>query len=798
MSITPLNISDTFQTWYTTTNSIISEINGITIHNLIPGDGISLTSNGNNVYTIKHGTSVATPVTFTGPINFTNTVSFSSAPLVNTMVTTISPKTSGITAGNVVRVTTTGLTLAKADTVDNAEVFGVVISSDASTDTVATSGIISNTNFSATIGNMLGIVGATLMTGCAYFLSPTVAGGITTIEPNTYGQVSKPILLGITGTQGLFLPHRGIQVEGISAGITAELDNKVIIQIDYTSGLKTDAAGLKIGDAVILTDGGITDYNTLALNLLNLGTGLRLQGQINSSGTDQVFIVGGAGFFQLGSNVFSDKILGLVSKILVHDTVNYQLTVEITLPGGSFNATIADLDTTMYPYTDKTRSYFYDTLDTTTWAKDITGAQYKDKFLDFIRYNDPANTAKIVFHNNVRFEPSPQLTFVGSGSGSGSGMTASLEYDNLIPNGSFSIWQRSFSSLNGVTFAGLSGYNTPIADRWFYMADIGGNLSGLSLSVEKQSFDASQTQVPGSPLYWADLKQTYTSTTGLNYRPRFENIQKGAKLLQGQQATVTFWAVAGICGATMDLVYNRYPEDTENYGTVTDLQDALSARQTIQSGIQLSTNWAQYNYTFTPTAQGVVSNSEEGWFGLGFEFPSRGVTLSIAQVKLELGSDVADYIYTRPEKDLEQCAPYYLRTYDWNQATGYSGSSKLNEQYIQLGNLLSQKIYTIPFTTELVQTPRSVTLYSSTGQKDEAFNVTKNIDMRYPTCEGCPIHVNLPWDTSTVRTSLPSGNIAVVDQSKNGMQVIINNGATHLDQLKFHYVADADIKFSTT
>lgn len=793
--ITPLNTSDTFQTWYTTTNSIISEINGITIHNLIAGDGISLASNGNNVYTVKHGTSVATPVTFTGPISFTNTVSFSTAPTVNTIVATVTPKTSGITAGNIVRVTTTGLTLAKADSVDNSEVFGVVIASDASTDTVATSGIISNTTFSSTIGNMLGIVGATLTTGCAYFLSPTVAGGITTVEPNTYGQVSKPILLGITETQGLFLPHRGIQVEGISAGITAELDNKAIIQIDYTTGLKPDATGLKIGDAIILVDEDF-DNNTLALNLLNLGSGLRLQGKINSSGTNQAFIVGGLGFFGLGPNVFSDKILGLVSKILVHDTSTYQLTVEITLPGGSFNATITDLDPVMYPYTDKTRSYFYDTANTSTWAKDTTGTSYKDKFLDFIRYNDPAGTAKIVFHNNVKYQPSPSLTFVGSGSGSGSGMTASLEYDNLLPNGSFSIWQRTFTNLNGVTFAGLSGFNTPIADRWFYIADQG-NLSGLSLSVEKRSFDASQIEVPGSPLYWVDLKQTYTSATALGYRPRFENIQKGAKLLQGQEATVTFWAVSGICGATMDLVYNRYPEDTEHYSVISDIQDVLSNREVVQSGIELSTTWTQYSYTFTPTAQSVVVNSDEGWFGLGFEFPSRGVTLSIAQVKLELGSDITDYIYTLPEKDLQQCAPYYLRTYDWDQATGYSGSSKLNEQYVQLGNLLSQKIYTIPFTTELVQTPRSVTLYSSTGEKDEAFNITKNIDMRYPTCEGCPIHVNLPWDTSTVRTSLPSGNIAVVDQSKNGMQVIINNGATHLDQLKFHYVADADIKFST-
>ena len=68
--------------------------------------------------------------------------------------------------------------------------------------------------------------------------------------------------------------------------------------------------------------------------------------------------------------------------------------------------------------------------------------------------------------------------------------------------------------------------------------------------------------------------------------------------------------------------------------------------------------------------------------------------------------------------------------------------------------------------------------------------------MRYPRCEGCPIHVNLPWDTSTVRTSLPSGNITVGSMSKNGMQLVINNGATHLDTLVFHYVADADIKLT--
>ena len=172
--------------------------------------------------------------------------------------------------------------------------------------------------------------------------------------------------------------------------------------------------------------------------------------------------------------------------------------------------------------------------------------------------------------------------------------------------------------------------------------------------------------------------------TCVNYRPRLENIQRGARLLQGQEATVTFWAFAGVCGATMDLVYNRYVDNTTQYTTITDISDALAARESIASGIQLSSTWAQYSYSFTPTQQIVVSGSEIGWFGIGFEFPSSGVTLSIAQVKVELGTDVADYLYAQPESELNRSKPYYLRTYDLDQATGFTGTSRLNEQYLTL------------------------------------------------------------------------------------------------------------------
>jgi len=813
MAITPLSSSDTFQTWFNTTNSIISEVNGITVHNILPGDGISLTSSG-NIFTIKHGSSVGTPVTFTGPVSFTNTVSFSSVPSISTVTVAVSPKSAGITIGNVVRITESGLTLSRANTPENAEVLGIVVGSDASSDTVATSGIINNTSFATTISNLLGVVGGTLSVGCAYFLNPDVAGGITTFEPEVYGTVSKPILLGITGSAGAILPYRGIQIEGISAGITAELDNKIIIEIDYTTqplGNPVQSSGyfssINKGDPVIYA-GEALDSNWQ--NLINLDSNAyKLIGYANSlvptvlNGIQNIIIPNYASVVYLTNPGW---VLGVVSKVI--SNTGTSLIVEITTKGGAFNVKKSELDTAFYEFTALMNLvdipvnggiFKYDNIDKFKYRPMTIGSIPITSFATLIPYNDVDETLKFIYNGTEYLTEQGNVSnLVGMGAvqSSSSGITASLEYDNLIPNGSFTIWQRQFNGLNGVTLAGLSAFNTPIADRWFYMTDSIGNLVGLTATIEKHSFDPSQIGVPGSPRYWVETKQKYTSATGLNYRPRLENIQRGARLLQGQQATVTFWAYAGVCGATMDLVYNQYPEGIDEFATANDASDAVAARTSITSGIQLGTTWNRYSYTFTTAPQVVVGNGEEGWYGLGFEFPASGISLAIAQVKVELGSDIADYVYELPEKELERCSPYYLRTYNWDQPTGFTGTSRLNEEYVTLGNLLSQDVYDIKFPVEMVDSP-SVVLYSPTGESNEAYNVTKKADMRFPRCEGCPIHVNLPWDTSTVRTSLPSGNITVPNATRNGMQIKINNGATHLDTLKFHYVADADIKIKS-
>lgn len=857
MTISPLNISDTFQTWFNKTNTIISEINGITVHNILAGDGIGITSS-NNIFTINHGSNVATGVTFTGAVKFTNTVSFSSSPSIDSLIVGVSPKPAGITIGNVVRITNTGLTLAKADTAENAEVLGVVVGSDSTSFTVATAGSINNKNFASTIPNILGSAGATLNIGCAYFLSPTVAGGITTVEPNTYGQVSKPLILGISGDVGSILLHRGIQIDGISAGITAELDNKVIIEVDYSgnvhgvpittrcTNLNRPQYPVTVGTPVwvIPTTTGDLDAS-LEVNIWDLGHA-HMFGRINGSNSFLAAFTDTSDGWGVAANASPQKTLyGLISKILVNDTVNKKWIFEITKPGGSFLATYNELQHPTIgfynpsilnggPYflaarTDdgSTAGFFQNLMYCVhTWpTQQFASATYDGlNYLQVTPIGDANNTLNIyleplaprhhvvyvssysdginygscaisnIIDITTTFGGKKISPFVSSTVASSGGFTGSLEYDNILPNGSFAIWQRGFSGLSGATFAGLSGYYTPIADRWFYVAD-SGNLTGLTFSVQRQEFAADQVVVPGSPSYWVDVKQVYSGVTDVNYRPRFENVQKGARLLQGQEATFTFWAMAGVCGATVDIVYNRYPENT-TYGTVNDASNAIAGRETIVSGLQIGSAWDQYSVSFTPTAQTVVSNSDEGWFTIGFEFPSSTSGFSIAQTKLELGSDLAEFLYVRPEQEVERCSPYYLRTYDWDQTTGFTGTSRLNEHYLTLGNLLSQKTYDVKFPTQLVKSP-TVTLYSTTGVVNEAFNVTKNTDMRFPRCEGCPIHVNLPWDTSTVRTSLPSGNITVTNATKNGMQVTINNGATHLDTLKFHYVADADFKVTT-
>lgn len=792
MTIPNLQTSDTFNQWFSTTNDIIDDINGISMHKGFAGDGIKITTSGSD-YTFSHANTVTTGVTFAGSIKFDGNVSFGSGGLnISTTSIEITPKVSGLTSGNFVIISPTlGLTFAKADSAANAEIFGMVTNQSASATTVAVSGNVTNTVFSKTIGNALGISGGTLSAGQVYFLSPTVSGGITTIEPTTYGQVSKPVMLGITGSSGLFLPHRGILLEGISAGITAELDNKIIVEISGITGtgFKYDASRpVNIGDPVIYYgDTTNTDY-AIPSTFGAFGYPFKIQGKLNNSTNINVFVPKNLSTVDSTYQLIltGPHFLGLISKIL-SETVDgsgvMSKIFEVTTNGGSFIANISDLDALLYTETTITSPLVY--VDNRIISFDFSFKKTIDgegKFCDFIKID--ANTAKIILNKQQTIGTAAPLFTTGL-----AGLTSGTEYDNLIPNGAFSIWQRP---VTGLTQGSLNTYSTPFADRWFVVKN---GVTGLTAAVTRQTFDSWQTDVPGSPLYFVDCNFQYTAVSDLKQRPKIENIQKEARLLQGQNATLSFWGFAsGITGCTLDLVYNRYKDQyTTTLGVTTDLM----ARELINTETILIAPglWQEYKYTFSVGPWNTMTTAERGWFSIGFEFPSSLSTISLAQVQLDYAGSEGPVFYVSQDKELERCKPYYQRTYDLGQTAGsdYSGiNSTQNEHTIQTGNLTTQNVYFVKFPSIMVADPQ-VALYTPNGILGDAFNINANRNMINTSTGEL---VTYPWSsTPFYRTSSSSqyGNISVGNTSKTGMEIPISNGALSLDAVQFHYVADADI-----
>ena len=653
--ITPLTTSDTFNTWFNTTNSAINALNGISMYKGFAGDGIGITYTNSGNYTFSHANTVTTGVTFDGNIKFNGTVTFAGAvPSISSTTISITPAVSGLTTGNVVRVDSVlGLTFAVASSASGSEVLGIVVDKTASSTVVATYGSINNTAFAKTIGNILGISGGTLSPGQAYFLSPTVPGGITTVEPTSYGHVSKPILLGITGNSGAILPYRGILIEGISAGISAELDNKIVVQIDYSGGGYYDAtmnnqgttASIKPGDLVYLfPDSLASETNISSGQYFDVGNdtmyvdgfidNIKLSGKLNNSSFKNIVIQ------KYSSNVsplnesflFGPNFLGLVSKFIL-DTGN-SVILEITTPGGSFTTTIADLDTDIYSPTQTAVSgimigtninggivFTNTSILNTSGSFNFSNLNPSYKFLNFIKTD--ATTAVITLDktqdatsyylsdltNNVNRIDRTLNTLAG--------LTGdSDESGDLFINGSFRIWQRG---VTGLTTGSLNTFSTPFADRWFVVKNPE-VCTGITLSVERQGFTGGNQGVFGGSPYYINVACQFsgiTSTRGDSTRevlyPRIEHIQKGAKLGLDRNLYLSFWAktVGGVTGIIPQILLTRYADNPfADIITSTFSPDGNGITHSIQNAnklifsvptINIFPTWSRYDLVISPT-----------------------------------------------------------------------------------------------------------------------------------------------------------------------------------------------------
>jgi hypothetical protein len=148
---------------------------------------------------------------------------------------TITQNLHGLIVGNIVRFDGIDYIKAQADIPDNADVIGIV------------STIIDVNRFVLiTSGYVNGLVGLT--TGLPYFLSRTVAGALVDTDTLTAGEVSKPILVAISSTEGYLINWRGVVIIDIPEEMTAVTVVNISTLLDLTySTVLVNAAGGPVG-----------------------------------------------------------------------------------------------------------------------------------------------------------------------------------------------------------------------------------------------------------------------------------------------------------------------------------------------------------------------------------------------------------------------------------------------------------------------------------------------------------------------------------------------------------------------
>jgi len=164
----------------------------------------------------------------------------------------------GFSVGQALYLAGSTYTLAKADAQSTSDVLGLIVT------------ITDANNFVLqTQGRITGLSGLTA--GEGHFLSAVSAGALTTTEPSTAGQVSKPVLVADSTTTGFLVNFRGITV---TAGSTGGSAFSFVSSVAISSDATIDITGLETG----------FDYIFALQNVLPATDSVRLEMRTSTDG----------------------------------------------------------------------------------------------------------------------------------------------------------------------------------------------------------------------------------------------------------------------------------------------------------------------------------------------------------------------------------------------------------------------------------------------------------------------------------------------------------------------------------
>lgn len=755
--ISTLGSTATFYDWFNKENNdIIAKLNLLKVYGATSGDGILAATDTSGQLTLSIG---GTSGIIQSPLTFNNTITFNSnvnIPNINIQTTGITSGTSGYTFGTPVRIyldSTTqelGLTASRANTPENAEILGLLSTRGTTSSTITIAGKIT--------GDFSGIYGQGLSAGCIYFLDSINAGKIDDDEPQTTGTVSKPILMGLTLTEGIVLSYRGNYLNYDLTSYGSSGSNQIVFSLN--TALYTSAnSDILLGDVLSFSP----SYADTINGVESLGNRKNYGGWFHSrAGNDEeVYIVGVViEKFIVGSNLYITLQLSGYTPVLPGVGGSY-LNDEFDLSDRSDNPQL--ISATTRPGTLPLIAINYD-----------TSSGYS-----VIDIQKPYTTSAI--------------TDLRSTSSSSAGTP------NVLINGNFEVWQRSNI---GRDVSYTSTGNVIFADLWRRHDGVTGGDSFKNFYITRQSFSDYQTEIEGSPNYYVDIKAlgssaaSYAGITTASYPGYtfFDHMMVGhiipdAKAVDKKNITVSFYAKTSHANYNTAIVYlSRY-----NGTSLLDYK--------VLGTVNLTTNWAKYNITtYVDEVSSSVTPLANDYSEIGLdliplitqaneasESISTNVYVSLASFNASYGtSSISNHHFIPYGQQLDYCQQYYYTTYAREERIGTPTlvstfiTSETTPYLVTLPNY-SSVVHELPIH---MRTTPSVTLYSPySGSSNEAYNQTATRELRYTN--------GTVGYAGGIRSA--SGAIAINATPRiNTIKINVSEGYTSYDQIYYHFIADAD------
>ena len=691
--------NDTFLDWVNHYNNYaVEKLNKIRIYDGVSGDGVGLTlgttadgTTWGGVFRVDLNDTITKGITFSDSVTIQGTLNLDGDFVLGGIKSRyghsagLTGISGGFTVGQPIRMSTLdgdasgldygyGFTLAQASGTTGAEVYGVVskvvlgsapYTEDNTYFEVTTNGVIQGDFTEANV------TGYGLSAGEVYFLSPGVTGGLTTVEPVIAGQVSKPVLMGITSDKGLVLNYRGQYLQGAGTGGTGGIDNnRSIVQII------DGAVPFEVGHVVgyDLSESNADDYGWFICNdqvdaatQWDKAVGICIKAQ---------FDVGGNKYIELANSGWIDE----------------------------------------FPSNSQTGLLY---VDAATGKLTSTYQGEYGKKIFAIAWQAGDGTYRGIVLNHL-IEPD-SIGAVGSWatrSSTAGGVTfGSAINPNMMINGGFDVWQRDIGKSSSYGSTG----STYFADRWVRVDGIsygtGSAYTSAKWNIQRQTFDTNQTEVYGQPKYYCSIQNDITTGTTLDY-VHVENRIEDVRTARNETVSLSFWSKCGVAGSTMDIAVTQW--------------DGSTSTTTYPSTVSLGTVWNKYEVAFqVPNI--TTTPSGKHYLGVGFRTEKlSGTTLDLAKVKLERGLVATNNPWTEENEEHDKCKRFYQRSYNMDEST--HTVTMLDNDTPSISSvdftITPEKDYFYKFPEPLRDTP-SITFYSpASGYTGDVYNRTAKKDLR--------------------------------------------------------------------